>query len=695
MKRTLRRTILFFCLSFTALTARGQELEWVQSMGGAGSDETRSMVTDKDGNVYISGTFNGTADFNQRRGVDTLRSAGSTDVFLAKYDAAGNYLWSRRGGGTGADYSRDVAVDAHGNVYVIGYFVAKATFNPAGGDTLYAGTGFQDIFVVKYDANGNYKWAINMGGSGINYGYGIAISETGDIYTTGYFSGKTDFNADKGPADTATLTALPNNFFNPGYDIFVAKYDSLGKYQWAIGMGNDQFNDYGQKIVVDKAGNAYVTGYFARWADFDPGAGAAVLEARGDIGYDGFVAKYDKDGNYVWAKGIGSKHDDNGLDIAIDEGNHLYVTGYYSDTTTFYDTTSNPGVRISYDTLVSAGNFDMYLVKYDSAGSYLWSRTLSGKNDELGLGVSVGRGGMVCVTGYLSDTAYLSGSGERMISAGSWDPFIAKFTPDGEQKWAGRFGGTQADFGYGIVCDQEGSIYNTGYYMGTADLEPGPGNTNFASVGGADIYLLKLLCSDTSSATLYQHACGTSYTLNGQTYTASGTYTQILTNSSGCDSFLTIHLELSDPKAMITVNAYLLGTTLRYTSYQWIKDGVAIPGATDSTYLVTENAGYQVAVADDHGCVDTSDVYAVTNVGVEANNMAARIKVYPNPARDVLYIASPAAVHAVLTTMEGRVALQVANAHSLSLSQLPAGVYFLRLLDQEQRLIRMDKVIKE
>jgi len=695
MKKLLLRTqLLFFYLLLTGMTANAQALEWVQSMGGTAGDQSRSMATDKDGNVYVTGTFNGTADFNNRRGIDTLKSGGGTDIFLAKYDAAGKYLWAIKMGGTAADYGQGVTVDAAGNVYVVGYFVLKATFNPAGGDTLRAGAGFNDIFVAKYDANGNYKWAVNMGGSGINYGYGIAVSEAGEVYVTGSFSGRTDFDPGAAAGDTAYLTAYPTSFFNPGYDIFVAKYDSTGNYLWAKSMGSDNSSDYGYGIAVDKSGNAYVTGYFSRWADFDPGSGAAVLEARGTIGNDGFVAKYDKNGNYIWAKGIGSKYDDNGLGIALDQGSNVYVTGYFSDTAAFYDTTSTPGAAVKADSVISAGNYDMFLAKYDSAGHYLWSKTLGGKNDEVGYGVSVGRGGMVCITGYFSDTAVFKGA-DTLTASGSWDAFIAKFNPDGHYKWAGSLGGSQADIGYGISCDQQGNIYATGYYTGAADLEPGPGTANFLSRGGTDIYLLKLICSDTSSSSLQLQECGASFTLNGYTYTASGTYRQTLTNSSGCDSNITVHLELSDPRAAINVSGFTLSTTTPFTSYQWIKEGAGIPGATDSTYVVTENARYQVAVTDEHGCTDTSDVYTVTNVGIDGNSMAAQIKIYPNPARDMVYISSPVAVNAVLTTVEGRDVLRADHAQSLSLSGLPGGVYFLRISDEEHRLIRIDKVIKE
>jgi len=695
-KRLFKTQLLVLYLFIMGAGANAQELEWVQSMGGTGTDESRNMVTDKDGNVYITGRFSNTADFNNRRGIDTLMVAGSSDIYLAKYDAAGKYLWAIKMGGTGADYGQGVAVDTAGNVYITGYFFGKANFNPAGGDTLQAGTGFVDIFVAKYDPAGKYKWAINMGGAQQNYGYGIAVSEAGEVYVTGAFSGKVDFDPGKGPADTAYITAYPGSFISPAYDVFIAKYDSAGKYIWANRVGSNSSADYGYGIAVDKSGNAYVTGYFSKWANFDPGAGTAILEAQGPNANDAFVAKYDKDGKYVWAKGIGSKQDDNGMGITLDKDNNVYVTGYYSDTTAFYDTTSTPGAAVKSDSIVSAGNYDMFLAKYDSAGNYLWSKTLGGKGDEVGYGISIGRGGMVCVTGYFADTAIFGGADTLRAVSGSRDAFIAKFSPDGHYKWAGSLGGSsQSEIGYGISCDQLGNIYATGNYAGAADLGPGPATANFLSRGITDIYLLKLACSDTSSSVLQQKSCG-SFTFNGRTYTSSGIYKQILTNSAGCDSTITLRLELSNPEAFINVNGYVLSTTMRFATYQWIKDDTTLPGANDSVLVVTANGRYQVAVTNADGCPDTSAVYTVTNVGIDGRSgVGTQIKVYPNPSSNMIYITSPVAVNVVLTTLDGRNVMRADNAQSLSLKDLSGGVYFLRILDQENKLIKTDKIIKQ
>ncbi len=617
MKTLLFRIRFFGLFLLLSMGAGAQELEWVNSIGAEAFDEGKRVITDSEGNSYVTGTFRNTADFNNRRGVDTLRSYGQTDIFLAKYDSSGKYLWSINMGGTGYDYGTGVALDAEGNIYVTGYFFGKATFDPLRRDTLTAGPGFNDIFIAKYNPEGQYKWAINMGGTGQNYGSGIAIASSGEIYITGAFSGKTDFNPSISIADTAFLTAYPGGIFNPnlGLDVFVAKYDTAGRYLWAKRIGSEGNGDYGYDIAVDATGNCYVTGYFAAWADFDPGAAAAILSVKGIN--DGFVLKLDKDGQYLWSKGIGSDLDDNGLGIALDDNSNVYVTGYFSNTCYLYDTSSTPGVYSYSDSMLSAGEYDAFIIKYDSAGNYQWNKTIGGADgDEVGYAIRIGRGSMISVTGFFDKQA-ISSDGDTVKSpTGTRDVFIGKFHPEGLYNWMGSVGGDQWDIGYGISTDPAGNLFISGYYTGLADLEPGAGQTSFLSAGSADIFLMKLRCSDTSSGSVQLKECGREYTFNGVRYTASGVYRQNLTNIAGCDSMLTINLELIILDPAIQADGYTLSTTRSFSSYQWLKAGAVIDGATDSAYVVTENGVYQVIVTDDNGCVDTSALYEVTNVGI-------------------------------------------------------------------------------
>ncbi len=703
------KLMLMLCLIAGSINTNAEVLEWARSTGGKSTDNSRSIAVDKNGNTYIAGTFYGTTDFNPGPGVDTLSPRGTQEAFLAKYDPNGNYLWAIRIGGDRADEGNAVALDEDGNVYVTGFFVFRAFFDPSGKDTLKAGAGFQDAFVAKYDSNGNYKWAVNMGGTKVNTGTAITVSKQGNVYVTGGFSGTTDFE----PGTTAgRLDALPGNFFGQGAtDIFMAKYDANGKFIWAKSMGAAQGDDYGYGIAVDETENVFLTGYFSNTADFDPGTNNEFLMALGI--HDIFVAKYDAGGNYLWARSMGSKNDDNGLDIALDKASNAYITGYFSDTAIF-----NAWGGGEKDTIVSAGrkrpdlsfsDYDMFVAKYDSAGQYIWSRTLGSKYEDIGYAIATDRVGNIFVTGTFADTAVFEPWGtakDTLIALGGLayaasrpDVFLAKYDPDGNHLWSGSVGGS---YGYiyssAIACDGNGNTYATGRYMDTANLDPDRAISNqFIAVGSSDIFILKLACNDTSSSEFSATTCEDAYTWNDETYTATGAYTQAWPNHAGCDSIVTLNLTLSKvEKPNITVQEFVLGVTGSYTSYQWLKNGEIIPDATESTYTVTENADYQVIVTNEDGCTDTSNVYKIDNyTGIDdVDGIAGAIRIFPNPATDMVHISSSVPVVVTLTNIEGKVLQKVSGAHTLSLSGLANGMYLLVITDSNQRLIKTEKIVK-
>lgn len=689
---------LLLILGMTGLSgiAHAQVLDWAVSVGGKAVDDNRSLAVDHHGNIYLAGTFSDTADFNPGSATDVLVPAGRADAFLAKYDPESNYQWAIRMGGSAFDYGKGVAVDAQGNVYVVGYFVMKANFNPAGGDTLHAGMGMQDIFVAKYDRDGNYLWAINMGGTKVNYGMGIAVSPAGNVYVTGYFSGTTDF--DPGP-DTARLTAAPGGFFGGDHDAFMAKYDSLGNYIWAYQLGGSGADDVGHGIAVDDQENVYLTGYFGSSSgDFNPDPLVSDYLMRvGSSGFanDAFIAKYDADGGYLWAQSLGSKADDNGLGVAVDQAYNVYFTGYFSDTAIF-----DPwGTAV--DTLIAHGEFsyDAFVAKYDSSGHYVWSNNIGGAaGDELGHGIAIDRAGNVFVSGYFTDSADVGTVDPLRAAAGSQDAFMVKYNPDGQYMWAGSVGGDQYDYGYGVACDGSGNTYVTGNYSGTADLDPGTQAADFTSAGSGDVFLLKLICEDTSSSQEAVSTCHESYLWYDSAYTVSGTYLHIVPNAAGCDSVLILNLTFVEPvRPVITTNAFILGVQGTYATYQWIKDDLPVPGATGDTYQVIANGKYRVAVTNEDGCADTSEVYEVknyTDIG-RSGDWAKQVLIYPNPATDILHVESPVAVRIVLTDIAGRVVRSPGSANYVSLKRLADGLYLLKVYDLQGKALAVEKIIKQ
>jgi hypothetical protein len=252
---------------------------WAKQMGGSSYEAGISLALDHNRNVYITGHFKETADFDPGTSTYNLTSIGDYDIFVTKLDASGNFLWAKQMGGIGYDEGNSIAVDGSGNVYLTGDFKETADFNSGTGVQVLISAGDADIFISKLDTYGNFLWVFQLGASGIDYGTSIAVDNSGNIHSTGAFSATADFNPGAG---TYNLPSLG------GSDIFVSEYDTDGNFIYARRMGGTS-DEIAYSIAVDGSGNAYTTGYFAGTADFDPGAAAYNLTSVGS--WDLFISK--------------------------------------------------------------------------------------------------------------------------------------------------------------------------------------------------------------------------------------------------------------------------------------------------------------------------------------------------------------------------------------------------------------------
>jgi len=241
---------------------------WAKSAGGADTDYGYGVAPDGSGNVFLTGTFKDSADF----GDTTLTSAGRYDVFVAKYEAAGNVLWARSAGGAGPKEGWGAATDGSGNVLVTGLFYTSASF----GSTTLTSVGDGDVFVAKYDTAGNVLWARSGGSASFDYGSGVATDGSGNVFVTGTAWDGAIFGG-------TTLTSAGST------DIFVAKYDAAGNVLWARSAGGAA-SDSGWGAATDGSGNVLVTGDFRDSASF----GGTTLTSAG--GTDIFVVKIGPNG---------------------------------------------------------------------------------------------------------------------------------------------------------------------------------------------------------------------------------------------------------------------------------------------------------------------------------------------------------------------------------------------------------------
>jgi len=659
------------------LSAQGVSFEWAKSIGSIYSDFGTAVTVDASGNVYTTGSFQGTVDFDPGAGISNLTAVGGEDIFISKVDAAGNFIWAKQIGGNGTDQGNAIALDHAGNVYITGQFEDTVDFDPGTGVTNMISAGFTDIFITKLDTAGNLVWAKQMGGPGTDGANGISIDASGNVYTTGVFSIIADFDPGVNVFD---LTALG------GSDIFVSKLDSSGNFVWAKQMGGPS-TDQANGIAVDAAGNVYTVGAFTDSADFDPGSNTYEFYTTPYYLPDIFVSKLDASGNFVWAKQLGGLQSDNGSSIAVDTMGNVYTTGYFYSKADF-----NPGTDTFY--LTSAGANDIFVSKLDNSGNFVWAKQMGGTLGDQGSSISLDLAGNVFLTGYFTGTATF-GSGTSLTSAGQADVFVTKLNGGGNFIWTKQLGGDGYDQGYSVHVDASGSVYTIGNYEDTADFDPSTATYNLMSIGAQDIFTQKMYCVDTTSSSLQIATCDSPYTLNGQMYTLSGTYTQKLPNASGCDSTITVHLTITPVVAVVTANGDVLSTTQTYNSYQWYLNGSVVNGATSSTYTAATSGNYTVVVTNANGCMDTSGVYTLALEGVyNVNAIAQQIKVYPSPATDVINIVAPVNVDVTLLSIEGKTLNRVNDATTIDIKSLAAGIYLLRIMDKDGQLLSIERFVK-
>lgn len=292
---------------------------WAKLLGGSGYSEGDGVVVDNAGNVYTTGFFKGVGDFDPGPGVAAMTAAGNEDIFVSKLDSGGNFVWARHMGGTNYAYAIGLALDAGGNVHVVGSFAGTVDFDPGAGVVNLTSAAEEDVFICKLDSSGNYLWARRFGGGANDYGYDIAVDSAGNVVTTGSFFGTVDFDPGAG---SFNLTSAGSD------DGFVSKLDSAGNFVWARRLGGPDF-DFSSDVALDGDGNVYTAGLFTATGDFDPGAGVVNLTSVG--GDDIFVSKLDSAGNFVWARAMGGSGNEFGEGIAV-RGDNVYVAGRFTGT---------------------------------------------------------------------------------------------------------------------------------------------------------------------------------------------------------------------------------------------------------------------------------------------------------------------------------------------------------------------------
>ncbi len=469
---------------------------WAKQMGGKANDFGSSISTDDKGNIYTIGWFGGTIDFDPGAGITNLVSSGHSDIFIQKLDSAGNLLWVKQMGGNGIDYGLSISIDAKGNIYTTGDFTDTVDFNPGVGYDYLISSGEDDIFIQKLDSSGKFLWVKQMGGASYDRGYSITTDVGSNVYTTGYFSGTTDFDPGVG---TVNLTAAGQ------YDVFIQKLDSAGNFLWARKFGGNAA-DIGLSVITDIHGNVYMTGSFNDTINLVHGSVNINLASAG--GKDIFIQKLDPAGNFLWIKHMGGSSHDGGCSITTDNKGNIYTTGYFSGTTDF-----DPGAGTV--NLTAVGTYDIYVQKLDSTGSYIWAIQMAGSQWDRGRSLTIDIKGNIYTTGYFSGTAdFDPGVGiSNLTSEGNRDIFIQKIS-----QYISTIGIIENYFGdefnfypnptSGIVTIELGKTYqeigmtvrNTLGQVVLTKTYKSPNQLNFEIKGSSGVYFVEIWTTEGNSA---------------------------------------------------------------------------------------------------------------------------------------------------------------------------------------------------
>ena len=581
------------------------------------NSETNSLVCDNQGNIYATGMVgNGNFDLNTDAGTSIVSTTGRY-AFLEKFDQNGNFLFGKTLQGNGSIWGNSIALDNSGNIILAGTFIGTADFNPGSAVFNLTASNY-DGFICSFDSNGNFNWAIKLGGTNAEYLTSIDIDGNNNIIASGYFQGTTDLDP------SATVFNLASNGSD---DIFIVKLTSLGNFTWAKslgGTGADRCN----AIKHDLNNNYILTGFFNGTVDFDPNAGLTNLTSAG--GNDIYLLSLSSIGNLNFALRAGSNLSDLGKSLTIDNFNNLYFTGEFAGIVDF-----NPGSGVSNLTSTNSTNTNAFILKLSNTGAFKWCKQITGVST--GKGIASDSQGNVVSTGQFSNTGSIladldPGAGALTYSNNYQNAYFQKLDSLGNLISGLKIGDTSGnEIGNAIASDINDNFIVTGLFSGTTDFDPGQGTYSLSS-NFQDIFYFKIneefpapLISPGGPITSCQGnsvVLSSSYSTNNNWSTGANssnisisssgsyysTYVDLVCYSSSLPVIVNFNPNPSVPLISVTGSlSYCLGNSVSNTltsnsaqSYLWSD------GSTTQGINVTSAGTYSVTIYDANGCSSNS-----------------------------------------------------------------------------------------
>lgn len=407
--------MLKFCLAYFFMIANlplfaQNTLDWVQLLGGNGSDYVSKIVLDQQANSYGIGHFSDS--------LNQISSFGNTDILIFKYNSTGQLLWVKQLGSIGEDLGKDIAINTNGDLFITGHYRNTLYYD---NDSL-TSAGNTDVFVAKLDLQGNISWIKSMGNAGFETGTSIACDLLGNSYVAGTFE-------DSLAVDNQNLQTYGS------LNNFILKLNPSGTLSWHNSLSTPTFDNL-KDIQLDANGNVYLVGHFRTVLLGSLGQ----LNSNGD--QDALLLKLDANGQLLWWKNQGGALADFGFALKI-QAPYIYWTGVYQDS-----------MLVNGLPLISAGEFDAFLIQADLQGNSNWIQQVDGLDDSKAFDLATTNEGKVYLAGYFEGTALwandsFSSRTPRHVPS---DVFISEYDSNGNYIAVQAFQGPMSDFATGIVA---------------------------------------------------------------------------------------------------------------------------------------------------------------------------------------------------------------------------------------------------
>jgi len=412
------------------------------------------MTNLKANNIYIETSLGKVqesipASFIQneaRQNIDVRYTQVNPGTYALKYDASHltahdtvvidpmpHRVFGTYSGGSGDEYINAITIDELGNEYIAGH--TNSTNNIATSGAFQGSfSSVFDVFLIKYDENGNKIWGTYFGGDSYDRAYGIDYHD-GKLYVTG-----STYSSNFATNGVHQSTSVDND------DAFIALFDTTGSRIWSTYYGGD-LHDFGANIVVDNSGSAYITGHTQSTFNIST-PGAHQVNFTGNSA--AFIAKFDNSGQLLWGSYYGSNFQE-GWDIALDNNENPIFTGFTNSTT-------NIATSGTHQTTLS-GNHDAFIAAFDPSGSRLWGTYYGGTGDDFSYGLTVDEQDRIFITGNTtSPTNIHYNNGYQNTANSNEDGFLAQFTPSGGMIWGTYLGGDEADYARSVTTFRNGVI---------------------------------------------------------------------------------------------------------------------------------------------------------------------------------------------------------------------------------------------